>query len=205
MAALLGHEPLALTPQAISATSGPRTDATLRERHTTVISVLARLAGGVRVSEPPTAAVMVRELGRQLAALRRAAGLTQHQVAGLTGFSRSAVSLAEIGREPHARQFWEACDKALDTGGVLTAGLDQITAVRQALQQATARAAQQAREAHALAALTAAQDQGDLTTRVTTIQSCPQCQHPVTVLTTLIPSPPSHPALLSTRKDRNAR
>jgi hypothetical protein len=81
--------------------------------------------------------------------------------------------------------------KALDTGGALTAGFDQIKAVREAQQQATARAAQQAREAHALAALTAAQHDGDIATRVTTIQPCPQCQHPVTVLTTLIPSPPS--------------
>jgi hypothetical protein len=39
MAALLGHEALAPTPQAISATTGPRTDATLRERRTTVIRV----------------------------------------------------------------------------------------------------------------------------------------------------------------------
>ncbi len=38
-AALLGYEPLAPTPQAINATSGPRTDATLRERRTTVIRV----------------------------------------------------------------------------------------------------------------------------------------------------------------------
>jgi DNA-binding XRE family transcriptional regulator len=65
-----------------------------------------------RVSEPQTAAVMVRELGRQLAALRRAAGLTQHQLAALTSFSRTALSLAEIGRESHARQFWEACECA---------------------------------------------------------------------------------------------
>jgi hypothetical protein len=67
---------------------------------------------------------MVRELGRQLAALRRAAGLTQHQLAALTSHH------------------------------------------------------------------------GDIATRVTTTQPCPQCQHPVTVLTTLIPSPPprSHPA-----------
>lgn len=97
------------------------------------------------MSEPQTAAVMVRELGRQLAALRRAAGLTQHQLAALTSFSRITLSLAEIGRESHARQFWEACDKALDTGGALTAGFDQVTAVREAQQQATARAAQQAR------------------------------------------------------------
>lgn len=39
MATLLGHEPLAPTPQAINATCGPRTDATLRERRTTVIRV----------------------------------------------------------------------------------------------------------------------------------------------------------------------
>jgi transcriptional regulator with XRE-family HTH domain len=143
------------------------------------------------VSELQIVAVMVGELGRQLAALRRAAGLTQHQLAPLTSFSRTTVSLAEIGRESHARQFWEACDKALDTGGALTAGFDQITTVREAQQQATARAAQQAREAHALAALTAAQHHGDIATKVTTTQPCPQCQHPVTVLTTLIPSPPS--------------
>ena len=143
------------------------------------------------MTEPHTAAVMRRELGRQVAALRRAAGLTQHQLAELTRFSRATVSLAEIGRESHARQFWEACDKALDTGGALTAGFDQVGAVREAQQQATARAAQQAREAYALAALTAAQHQGDIATRVTTIQPCPQCQHPITVLTTLIPSPPS--------------
>ncbi|HUY48284.1 MAG TPA: hypothetical protein VMV92_21565 [Streptosporangiaceae bacterium] len=39
VAVLLGHEPLAPTPQAIKATSGPRTDATLRERRTTVIRI----------------------------------------------------------------------------------------------------------------------------------------------------------------------
>jgi hypothetical protein len=39
MAALLGHEPLVATPQAVNGTSGPRTDATLRERRTTVIRV----------------------------------------------------------------------------------------------------------------------------------------------------------------------
>lgn len=39
MAALLGQEPLAPTPQAINGTSGSRTDATLRERRTTVIRV----------------------------------------------------------------------------------------------------------------------------------------------------------------------
>jgi len=39
MTALLGHEPLAPTPQAISATCGPPTDTTLRERRTTVFRI----------------------------------------------------------------------------------------------------------------------------------------------------------------------
>jgi DNA-binding transcriptional regulator YiaG len=39
-----------------------------------------------------------RELGRQLAALRREAGLTQMALAALTGFSRTTVSVAEVGR-----------------------------------------------------------------------------------------------------------
>ncbi len=38
-AALLGYESLAPTPQAINATSGPRTDIALRGRRTTVIRV----------------------------------------------------------------------------------------------------------------------------------------------------------------------
>jgi hypothetical protein len=39
MAALLGHEPQAPAPLAISGASGPRADAALRERRTTVIRV----------------------------------------------------------------------------------------------------------------------------------------------------------------------
>ncbi|HVB42935.1 MAG TPA: hypothetical protein VNF47_09555, partial [Streptosporangiaceae bacterium] len=100
---------------------------------------------------------------------------------------RSTVSVAEIGRQAQAREFWEACDKALDTGGVLAAGVDQIDAVRDAERRAAARAAQEAREARALAALTAAQQHGGVTAGVTAVQACPYCGHEVTVLTTLIP------------------
>jgi hypothetical protein len=39
MAAVLGHEPQEPAPLAINSASGPRTDATLRERRTTVIRV----------------------------------------------------------------------------------------------------------------------------------------------------------------------
>jgi hypothetical protein len=106
---------------------------------------------------------------------------------GCGGVSRSTVSLAEIGRQSQARDFWEACDKALDTGGVLTAGADQIGKVRDAEQRAAALAAQEAREARALAALAAAQRHSGVSAGVTGVQACPHCGGEVTVLTTLIP------------------
>jgi transcriptional regulator with XRE-family HTH domain len=130
---------------------------------------------------------MLRDLGRQLAALRRQAGLTQQALAGLAGFSRSAVSLAEIGRQSQAREFWQACDRALDTGGLLSAGADQVSAVREAQEHAAALAAQEARQARALAALAEAGQHSSVTARVTAIQPCPHCGGEVTVLTTFIP------------------
>jgi transcriptional regulator with XRE-family HTH domain len=139
------------------------------------------------MSDSGNIAAMQRELGRQLAALRRRAGLTQHDLGALAGFSRSAVSLAEIGRQGQARELWQACDKALDTGGVLAAGVEQIDAVRDAEQRTAACAAQEAREARALAALTAAQHHSGVTAAVTAVQACPHCGGKVTVLTTFIP------------------
>jgi transcriptional regulator with XRE-family HTH domain len=139
------------------------------------------------MSDSGNIAAMQRELGRQLAALRREAGLTQHGLAALAGFSRTTVSLAEIGRQSQAREFWMACDKALDTGGVLAAGADQIDAVRDAEQRAAASAAQEAREARALAALTVAEHHSGVRAGITAVQACPHCGGEVTVLTTLIP------------------
>ena len=130
---------------------------------------------------------MWRELGRQLAALRREAGLTQVALAALAGFSRTAVSLAEIGRAQHSHEFWQACDEALGTGGVLAAGAEQISAVRSAGEHAAACAAQEAREARALAAFAAARDQREVSAGVSAVQPCPNCGCQVTVLTTLIP------------------
>ena len=140
---------------------------------------------------PDTVAVLLRGLGQQLAALRRESWLTQDNLGALAGFSRSTVSLAEIGRQPHAREFWAACDKALGSSGVLTAGFDQIDAVREAEERAAACAAQEARETRALAALTAARHRADATAAgVTAVQPCPHCGCRVAVLTTLIQQPP---------------
>jgi hypothetical protein len=95
--------------------------------------------------------------------------------------------MAEIGRQFQAREFWQACDKALDTGGLLAAGADQIDVVREEEQRAAARAAQEAREARALAALGAARDHAGVTAAVTAVQACPHCGGEVTILTTLVP------------------
>jgi transcriptional regulator with XRE-family HTH domain len=139
------------------------------------------------MSDSGNIAAMQRELGRQLAALRREAGLTQEGLAALAGFARTTLSMAEIGRQSQAREFWQACDKALDSGGVLAAGADQIHAVRDAEQRAAALAAQEAREARALTALAAAQGHSGVRAGVTALQACPHCGGQVTVLTTLIP------------------
>jgi len=130
---------------------------------------------------------MWRELGRQLAALRREAGLTQMALAALIRFSRTSVSMAETSRQEQHPEFWRACDKALSTGGVLAAGAEQVRAARKAGEHAAACAAQEAREAWALAAFAAARDQRGLSAAVSAVQPCPSCGGQVTVLTTLIP------------------
>jgi DNA-binding XRE family transcriptional regulator len=121
------------------------------------------------VGELQNVAALHKELGRQLAALRREAGLTQQGLPALAGFSRSAVSLAEIGRQCQVREFWQACDKALDTGGVLAGGADQIGTVREAEERAAALAAHEARQAQALAALEAARQRSGVQSGVTAI------------------------------------
>lgn len=148
---------------------------------------LRQTPGQGTVGRSENIVAMQRELGHQLAALRREAGLTQEALAALAGFSRSAVSLAEIGRQNQAREFWQACDKALDTDGVLADGADQISVVRDAEQRAAALAAQEARQARALAALAAARQLSGVAAAVTAVQACPHCGGEVTVLTTLIP------------------
>lgn len=69
-----------------------------------------------------------RALGRQLAALRQAAGYNQHQFAPLTCYGRSTVANVETGRQQVPREFWERCDEVLGTDGALATGADRITA-----------------------------------------------------------------------------
>ncbi|PTA46457.1 hypothetical protein C8054_10385 [Micromonospora sp. RP3T] len=67
-----------------------------------------------------------RALGRRLAHLRRAAGLTQHRLAPLVRYARSSIASTETGRQHPDRAFWCRCDTVLRTGGTLTADYDRI-------------------------------------------------------------------------------
>lgn len=68
-----------------------------------------------------------RELGEQLATLRGAAGHKQTELAGLTGYSRSSIANAEVGRQPMPREFWVRADDLLGGQGALVESHDKIT------------------------------------------------------------------------------
>jgi Helix-turn-helix domain len=55
-----------------------------------------------------------------LKCFRRAAGLTQPQLAEVVGVSVTSVGHAETGRLWQSRRFWEHVDKGLSAGGELT-------------------------------------------------------------------------------------
>jgi hypothetical protein len=60
-------------------------------------------------------------LSASLASRRRAAGLTQPQLAAITGVSVTSIGHAETGRLWQSRRFWELADKGLRAGGELLA------------------------------------------------------------------------------------
>jgi transcriptional regulator with XRE-family HTH domain len=59
---------------------------------------------------------MRNDMGRDLAARRRAARMKQQEFGGKAGYSRSGISNAETGWRDMSREFWEACDRVLGTG-----------------------------------------------------------------------------------------
>ena len=89
---------------------------------------------------------MRRALGRQLAAMRNRAGLSQWDLAPLTGYSRSSLSDAELGRHRLRREFWLRCDGLLQGEGRLVASYDQIESAGAVLRQRSGHTAQQARD-----------------------------------------------------------
>jgi hypothetical protein len=75
-------------------------------------------AGSAGVPDLEAVQQMRRDIGRDLAARRRAAGMIQKQFGARTGYTRSGVSTAESGSGSGnmSRNFWEACDRVLGTG-----------------------------------------------------------------------------------------
>ena len=87
-----------------------------------------RSAGVVVVREPDEVAALRRDLGRQLAGRRKAAGLVQRELGVLVGYSRTAVANAETGHAQIGRYLWERADRVLDTGELFARGFDRIRA-----------------------------------------------------------------------------
>jgi len=82
----------------------------------------------VAVPDSDAVAEMRRELGRQLAARRRAAGYVQRELGVLVGYSRTAIANAETGGARLGRQLWERADRVLRTGELFARGYDRIQA-----------------------------------------------------------------------------
>jgi hypothetical protein len=75
-----------------------------------------------------------RALSAALASRRRAAGLTQPELAAAADVSLTAIGHAETRRHWHSRDFWERADKELSADG-------ELLALHDAYREATTRAA----------------------------------------------------------------
>ncbi|GDY30557.1 hypothetical protein GTS_21900 [Gandjariella thermophila] len=69
-----------------------------------------------------------RALGERLATFRRAAGLTQAQLAAATTCDRTRVAHIEKGRTRADETFWQAADHACHAGGALLAAFHEVVA-----------------------------------------------------------------------------
>ena len=101
---------------------------------------------GARPRVPPrkptpgerTQANAARTLSAALASRRRAARLTQPQLAAIAGMSVTSIGHAETGRLWQSRRFWELVDKGLRAGGELLALHDAYRAAAIPADSATA-------------------------------------------------------------------
>lgn len=77
-----------------------------------------RVPGPATADDQPRANA-ARTLSTALASRRRAANLTQPQLAAITGVSVTTIGHAETGRVWQSRQFWERADEGLGACGEL--------------------------------------------------------------------------------------
>ena len=90
------------------------------------------------VREADEVAALRRDLGRQLAERRKAAGYVQREFGALVGYSRTAVANAETGHARIGRPLWERADHVLGTGELFARGFDRIQAQASTAAQASA-------------------------------------------------------------------
>jgi transcriptional regulator with XRE-family HTH domain len=90
------------------------------------------------VREPDEVAALRRDLGRQLAGRRKAAGLVQRELGVLVGYSRTAVANAETGHAQIGRSLWDRADRVLGTGELFARGFDRVQAQASKAAQASA-------------------------------------------------------------------
>ncbi len=76
-----------------------------------------------------------QELGRLLAGLRDAAGLSQRRLGPLAGYSAAAVAKAEKGRRSAGAGFWSRADEVLGAGGELVRGYEKVRELQQAARR----------------------------------------------------------------------
>lgn len=84
------------------------------------------------MADPDRVRLRLRELGRALAAHRRAAGLNQFALATAVHYTRSTVANVEVGRQNAPLHFWQQCDEVLNAGGALRRGYDELCLQRAA-------------------------------------------------------------------------
>jgi DNA-binding XRE family transcriptional regulator len=151
---------------------------------------LPRPAGPEAPGDTETVVQMRRALGRQLAAMRNRAGLSQWDLAPLTGYSRSTLSDAELGRHRLRREFWLRCDELLKADSRLVASYDRVETAATVIRQRARSTAQLTREQHVSARLQAVHpapaptaDNGrDPSGSLVAMETCPHCRRPIAVL-----------------------
>ncbi|MFB9363588.1 helix-turn-helix domain-containing protein [Actinoplanes nipponensis] len=84
------------------------------------------------MADPQAVRTARRDLGQQLAALRKAKQLSQQDLADQTIYSRSSIANIETGLQPVNRTFWEAVDALLGAEDELVQGYDAIEDLRRA-------------------------------------------------------------------------
>jgi transcriptional regulator with XRE-family HTH domain len=81
--------------------------------------------------QPPELAEQQRVLGRYLAALRKAAGLYQTDIARAVPCHRTNVTHAEAGSQLPDAHFWETADRVVGADGALIARYDALIQAKQ--------------------------------------------------------------------------